>query len=440
MLAPKIPPPLREAAHTLFTFSLQLREGQSVHKDETRLGGTGVEIVGADGDFLEDADEEVVRAYLRFAVDESVAALDTLFTAGEALARHACRLWSSEPVGDAEADPASAEVTLCPQLTAGLRRWSNAWRTFERLWKAWHTASPYAPPAPAAPAHTPMAGAQPAAVVLTADQRAAVKTLVAMIQARRGSTAAMLPTSLLPRWSVPLLVGPAGGGKAFACAQASRSLGLEGYARWDIGSWSIVASRSGRSTLDQIEKYITAHPDALIYLAGVDALSTARTSGGDSNITYMAAIAAEVEGFLDGATARSAAPSAGHNDQPRTCVALGGRFASLWGEAEIGGAHGTDAWKLADAEPLAGAEAVGEWLREHSGLPAGILRRVAAEPLVIRHMDRVEAERIAGELCAQLPPAMDGALRAPELAAALTGPHGWRSLAHRIERSLMTQS
>lgn len=422
----KIPAPLCNAAHALFSASLHLPESPPAPEDQAPAReecGMGE----AERDALASAVEEVVRAYLRFSANESATALGRFATVGHALADRARRLAPPPPPPPADGleDAASSTAPLGPVVAADLRRWLETWNIFRRLWRTWTT-----PDAPVAPSSTDAAEAP----VLAADQRAVVETLVALVRARKGQGATLPPVPLLPRWSVPLLVGPGGAGKAFACAEAVRRLGLRGHARWEIGSWNIAAARSGRSTLEQIEWYVATHPDALIYLAGVDALSTAHTGAGDANVTYMTTVAAELENFLDGATGRGP----GANEPVRPCVVLGGRFSPLWGEVEVGGVRGADLWKLADAEPLAGAEAVGTWLREHSGLPAGILRRVAAEPLVVRRLDTAEAERVAGELCARLPPALDGALHAPELAAALAGPHGWRALAHRLESTLLT--
>ena len=114
-------------------------------------------------------------------------------------------------------------------------------------------------------------------------------------------------------------------------------------------------------------------------------------------------------------------------------VVVGGCFGTLWGDVTVGGPGGGEAWRLADAESLVSSVAVAKWLSDHSRLPTGILRRLSPEPLVLRPIDREQADQIAGRLRDSLPPSLDG-LDADEFSHALQGPCGWRAVAAVVER------
>ncbi len=270
--------------------------------------------------------------------------------------------------------------------------------------------------------------------VLTGDQQNACERLLAIARVRSGTTEAALPVNVLGRWSVPLLVGPAGSGKEFVCQEVARRLGSKPCRRWEIASWIIVSNRSSGTTLEQIEKFIDDHPQGcVIYLAGIDTLGT--TS--ERNLGYHQARLAEVEQFLDWTASRPVhfIRRDGGMLLPNVLVIVGGRFAALWGDNELGGPSGVDSWKNADQEPLADARAVSSWLAERSEVPGGILRRVAPEPLILRPLDGEEAGRLAEIVCRSLPPALDG-IGSNELTEALRGPGGWRAVANVIEQAL----
>ena len=272
--------------------------------------------------------------------------------------------------------------------------------------------------------------------VVTGDQQNACERLLVLAQVRNGTTEAALPVNVLGRWSVPLLVGPAGSGKEFVCQELARRLGNKPCRRWEIASWIIVSNRSSGTTLEQIEQFIDDHPQGcIIYLAGIDTLGT--TS--ERNLGYHQARLAEVEQFLERTASRPAhfIRRDGSALRPNALVIVGGRFAALWGDHELGGPSGADAWKNADQEPLADTRAVSSWLAERSEVPTGILRRVAPEPLVLRRLDGEEAARLAEIVCRSLPPALDG-IGSDELTEALRGPGGWRAVANVIEHALVS--
>ena len=272
--------------------------------------------------------------------------------------------------------------------------------------------------------------------VLTGDQQNACERLLAIARVRSRTTEAALPVSVLGRWSVPLLVGPAGSGKEFVCQEVARRLGNKPCRRWEIASWIIVSNRSSGTTLEQIEKFIDDHPQGcVIYLAGIDTLGT--TS--ERNLGYHQARLAEVEQFLDWTASRPMhfIRRDGSALRPNVLVIVGGRFSALWGDNELGGPTGVDAWKNADHEPLAGTRAVSAWLAERSEVPTGILRRVASEPLILRRLDEAEAARLAEIVCRSLPPTLDG-IESDELTAALRGPGGWRAVGNVIEQALVS--
>ena len=231
--------------------------------------------------------------------------------------------------------------------------------------------------------------------VLTGDQQNACERLLAIARVRSGTTEDDLPSSVLGRWSVPFLIGPAGSGKEFVCQEVARRLGNKPCRRWEIASWIIVSNRSSGTTLEQIEKFIDDYPQGcIIYLAGIDTLGT--TS--ERNLGYHQARLAEVEQFLDWTASRPVhfVRRDGSALRPNVLVIVGGRFAALWGDNELGGPSGVDSWKIADQEPLVGTRAVSSWLAERSEVPTGILRRVTPAPLVLRRLNGEEADRLAG--------------------------------------------
>ena len=209
--------------------------------------------------------------------------------------------------------------------------------------------------------------------ILTNDQRDACERLLTLARVRVSTTEATLPNSLLARWSVPLLVGPAGSGKEFMCQEVARRLGKKPCRRWEVGSWIIVSNRSSGTTLEQIEKFIDDHPQGcVIYLAGIDTLGT--TS--DRNLGYHQARASEVEQFLDWTASRPIhfIRRDGSSLRPSVLVIVGGRFAALWGDNELGGPTGAEAWKNSDPGTLGGRSRrgimAGEPCRGSGGHPA----------------------------------------------------------------------
>ena len=272
--------------------------------------------------------------------------------------------------------------------------------------------------------------------MLSDDQQAACERLTTLARVRASVTTATLPPTLLRRWSVPLLVGPAASGKEHVCQEVARRLGHGCCRRWEVASWITESSRSHAPTLDQIRRYVTANPQGcVIYLAGIDTLG-ARS---DQNHSYQQACISEIERLLDQTSSRPAHVLNPDGTMTRSAmvVILGGRFSALWGEREAGGPTGADSWKLADREPLADTRAVSAWLSEHSRVPAGIGRRIAPEPFVLQPLSTVEAEQIAERFWRALPPAMDG-IAPDELSTALTGRGGWRALTNVIEQALVS--
>ena len=200
-----------------------------------------------------------------------------------------------------------------------------------------------------------------------------------------------------------------------------------------MGSWIITANRSSYTTLEQIRAFIESNAaGCVVYLAGVDALAAEV----ERNVGYYQAIASEVGELLDRVSARSvrfAGPD-GNIIRANVLVVVGGCFAALWGEAALGGPSGSEAWQLADAEPLADPAALAKWLVERSGLPAGILRRLAAQPMILHGINHEQAGRLAICLRDHLPPSLDG-IGVDEFSAALRSPHGWRAVAALIEQA-----
>ena len=268
--------------------------------------------------------------------------------------------------------------------------------------------------------------------IMSDDQQTACERLTALARVRTATNIDTLPASVLPRWSVPLLVGPTGSGKGFVCEQAARKWGSKPCRRWNVGSWVPGAGRSGLTTTEQIRAFVTDHPaGCVVYLAGMDGLAVEAAH----NATYAVYVLSEIAQLLDAASARPASfPTRdGGTIWVNPLVVAGGCFGGLWGSTTTGG-NSREAWRLADDDPLAGADAVAKWLLEHSGLPSGILRRLSPEPLVLRPLPSEQADRLALLLRDTLPPAFDG-LGAGEFSEALRGPHGWLAVAALVEQA-----
>ena len=269
--------------------------------------------------------------------------------------------------------------------------------------------------------------------VLTTDQQRACERLCALARVRSTTTEAELPIGVLNRWSVPLLLGPAASGKAFVCEEVARRWGRKPCRRWEVGSWITNTNRSRDTTPEQIQAFIEANPaGCVVYLAGMDALAVKA----DHNASYSVAIAAQITQLLDRASTRPVhfPGREGKAIPANVLVVVGGCFAALWGDAAIDGPSGREAWRLADRDGLAGADAVAKWLLEHSRLPADILRRLAPDPLILHRIEREQADQLALRLRDGLPPSLDG-LGADEFSAALQSPHGWRAVAALVERA-----
>ncbi len=170
--------------------------------------------------------------------------------------------------------------------------------------------------------------------ILTEDQQDACARLLALARVRASTTEAALPTGVLGRWNVPLLIGPAGSGKGFVCEEVARRLDPQvPCRRWDVGSWIITANRSSDTTLEQIQAFIETHPaGCVVHLSEVDALA-ARL---ERNVGYYQAMASEVARFLDRASMRPVRfAKRDGSEEPRAnvLVVAAGCFPSLWGEA-----------------------------------------------------------------------------------------------------------
>ena len=279
-------------------------------------------------------------------------------------------------------------------------------------------------------------GANTERLVLAGDQQAACESLLGVARVRARTNETILPYYVLRRWSAPCLVGPAASGKEFVCQEVARRLGNRSFRRWDVGAWVIQSNRSTGTTLEQIERFIEESPSGcVVYLSGVDSL----TPSGDSNVSYRRACVSEIEQFLDWTCARRAHffRRDGSTFQANVLVVLGGRFGALWGESELSSPVGAESWKNADADPLEGTQAVRAWIERHSQIPTSIVRRLAAEPLVLRPVTQEEAIQVASRIQANLPPSLDG-IDAREFVDALLGPHGWRGVANVIEQALFT--
>ncbi len=278
-------------------------------------------------------------------------------------------------------------------------------------------------------AHNPIPDAVPEAV-LTDDQRHACDWLVSLARVRADTTEEGLPTHVLNRWVIPLLVGSAGSGKNYVCEEVARRLGGLPCRRWDVRPWVTTANRDSDTTLEQLVAYIEANPGGcVVYLAGVDALMS------ESDNSYLRSVISEVTQFLDQASTRPVRfqKRNGSLIQAKALVIVGGCFAELWGDADVGSPHGADAWQLADREPPSVATAA-KWLLECSQLPSSVLQRLSPEPMILRRIDGAQIEKIALRLRDNLPRSLDG-LGTAELCAALQSPYGWRAVAALIERA-----
>ena len=269
--------------------------------------------------------------------------------------------------------------------------------------------------------------------VLAADQEDACERLLALARVRASTTEDALPVGVLSNWTVPLLIGPTGTGKAFICREVARRWGDRSCRRWDVSGWTLSSSRSSQNTPEQLQAYVAGNPaGCVVYLAGIDALVASH----DYYASHNLAVADEIAQFLTRATARPASflGRDGSVVSAKVLVVVGGCFAALWGDSTVGGPNRREAWRYADPEPLADDHAVARWLREESSLPASILRLLAPEPLVLRRLNRVDADRLSVRLRDRLPRCLDG-LGADEFSKALLSISGWRAVAALIERA-----
>ena len=448
----RLPAPLKEASHKLFQATAALRTPQpdvmisptvsgwweqdtSGKVPFSRSGnGSETDVLFAPVDDCEAGDESVIRAYLHLAQEDSTREAARFARAADVfavrvqwfLAQAASVVF--ETVGDDSCDlpPAPTDDAMRPKLT----RWLLCWCEFARLWRVWQRP----PLASAARMFSGANPSSPAKSFLSAAQAATVERLTAIRWARDNADD-HLPRTVLARWSHPLVVGPSGSGKGFAIRETARRLGLA-YGRWEVGAWSVVAGRANRATVEQIERFISTHPQGtLVHLAGVDALAATRISTGDVNVSWWGSVLAEVERSLDWVAERGLA----HDGDPspvRPYVVVSARFAVLWGGHDLGGPAGADAWRSADSEALTGAAAVADWLEREGQMPASLLGRLTSPPLVIERVGPEEAAGLAKTLCATLPPTLDGMLTEGEAAEALSRPESWRALARYVETQL----
>ena len=447
MHSKSFPLTLCAAADSLVAVTLSMADGFSVEEGRLYLSCLEPESCGD-----EPLDQAVIRTHLAASADKlpwtayweagflfsthltrcfGVAA-SARASGGESGLRGAAGIYAPSAISDPSVLP--------PLLHERLREWQRRWSSYDQLWRAWSRSIKHGEKVTATPRRTEVTGGE--CCVLTDDQQAAINQLLALARIRGEATETSLPSTLLRRWSAPLLVGPAGVGKAFLCEQVAH-WSNRAFRRWDIGSWIVAASRSGSCTVDQLHQFIAQHPQGcVLYLAGVDSLATALRATGDMNATYSNTVVSELEQFLNWATSRSPGiqdPKTDNTSTPSVLVVLGGRFAALWGQAEIGGPSGADAWKMADTEPLASVRDVATWLLDHAGLPASVARKFAIEPLVLRPLTAGAADRVARRIHADLPASLDG-LGVEQIAAALAGPHGWRGVAALVEQSLCAGS
>ena len=440
-----IPQPLRDAADALFQHTLTLLDDLPVPE------------VGNWDAFIAThthppVDEDLVRRYLHAVSDERQwtrfresalrLSLAIELSLGIAAPRQVGRKPPSQGLRLSEA--ASEAPQLPARLHERLLMWQRKFSLCEAMWTAWETSAAPAPvprtTAQSAPLRDQATAASPA--ILSEAEQNALNQLLAAAAMRANTTEAVLPSRLLRRWSVPLLVGPSGSGKAYVYEEFARRLGW-GYRSWQVNTWMLQTNRTSHTTLDQIFRFIEDHRrGCVIYLAGLDTLA-ASIRAGDHSASYMNGVVGEVESLLDLLSARSL-PLAhdsrtGETFTPKLMVVAGGRFPGLWGEVGVGSPADADAWQLADGEPLSGPTAVAAWLSEHAGMPVGILRRLSAEPLVLPRITAQEAGRLARRIQADLPASLDG-LGVEQITSALSGPQGWRGVAALVEQSLCAGS
>ncbi len=449
MDASRLPPPIKEAAYKLFQVTVALRASPQadpppppavVGWDEDADGetpsspsekGPDLAVLFTPSGDGEAADESVIRVYLHLSQEDTTREAARFAHAADVFAARARRFLLPaaavviKTVGDDLSSPSlvPADDQMQPRLT----RWLESWEEFAYLWRVWQR--------PSVVTALPNADATaPSEPVLSAAQTTAVERLMALRRARE-SAGSHLPRAVLARWSHPLIVGPSGSGKGFAIREAARRLGLA-YGRWEVGAWNIVAGRSNRASVEQIERFLANSPQgALVHLAGLDALSSARISAGDSNVSWWGSVLAEVERFLDWCSERN---SFDEQAQPsvRPYVVGSARFSALWGGHDLGGPTGANAWRVADDEELTGAAAAATWIKQEGQMPVGLLGRLTLPPLIIGRVGQEEAASLARAVCTALPPALDGMLAEAELAASLAGSDGWRGLARCVEAQL----
>ena len=437
-----IPQPLRDAADALFQHTLTLLDDMPV----LEVGNWDTFIAKHTNPPV---DENLVRCYLNAVSDERQwtkfweSALRLSLAIEYSLGVAAPRRVGRKPslLGLRRPEAASEAPQLPARLHERLLAWQRKFSLCEAMWTAWDTSAVAPAPVPGTtvqtlPPREQVTAASPA--ILSEAEQNALNQLLAAATMRAGTTEATLPSRLLRRWSVPLLVGPSGSGKAFVCEELARRRGWA-CRSWQVNTWMLQTNRTSHTTLDQIFRFIEDHRrGCVIYMAGLDTLA-ASTRAGDHSAAYMNSVVGEVEYLLDLLSARSL-PLA-HNSRtgetftPKLMVVAGGRFPGLWGEVGVGGPADADAWRIADGEPLSGPAAVATWLAEHAGMPAGILRRLSAEPLVLPRITVQEAERLARRIQADLPPSLDG-LGVEQITSALSGLHGWRGVAALVEQSL----
>lgn len=444
-MSKQIPQPLRDAADSLFQHTLTLLDDMpvpAVRKWDTFIATHT----------NPPADEDLVRCYLNAVSDERQwikfrqsalrlsAAIESSF--GVAAPR---RVGGNPPLPGLRLPKAASDAPRLPvRLHERLLAWQRKLSLCEAMWIAWKTSAVSAP-VPGATAQTfPLRDQATAAspAILSDAERNALNQLLAAATMRADTTEAVLPSRLLRRWSVPLLIGPSGSGKAYVCEEFARRRGWA-YRSWQVNTWMLQTNRVGNTTLDQVFRFIEDHRGGcVIYLAGLDTLA-ASTRAGDQNASYMNGVIGEVEYLLDLLSARSLALA--HNSRtgetfaPRLMMVAGGRFPGLWGEVGVGSPADADAWQIADSEPLSGPTAVAAWLSEHGGMPVGILRRLSAEPLVLPRITAQEAQCLARSIQADLPASLDG-LGVEQITSALSGLHGWRGVAALVEQSLCAGS